>query len=275
MDFYAQHVQSFGDYMRFPHSDRVKYARNPLVEVICQLRFPRILRIEIEPPADFQEALRPEYPRLNVIQSLGVALPLGTQAPSSIGLNRAQTYEFLTRQDEWKLVLASDFLALSTTKYTQWEEFRERLVTAINVLVRCYAPSHFTRIGLRYQDVIIRSELGLQSRHWRELLQRAVVGLLAAEELSDDVVIEAQSVFACRLDHPGAIARVRHGLSRRNGSDEFGYLIDVDLFSEEATEVGDAIGKLDLFNREAGYLFRWCITEELHRAMEPRPLAVD
>jgi uncharacterized protein (TIGR04255 family) len=97
--------------------------------------------------------------------------------------------------------------------------------------------------------------------------------MLSMDVLSEDEFIDVQSLFTYRLDRTNAMARVRHGLARRQNLDELSYLIDADFFSEEPTEVGDALGKLDLFNRESGRLFRWCITEDLHRAMEPQPVA--
>ena len=49
--------------MLFAEYDRCQYARSPLVEVICQLRFPSILSIGAKGPAEFQEAVRREFPR--------------------------------------------------------------------------------------------------------------------------------------------------------------------------------------------------------------------
>lgn len=46
----------------FPETPRVIYAKNPLFEVICQLRFPAILKIDSEIPAGFQEKLRASFP---------------------------------------------------------------------------------------------------------------------------------------------------------------------------------------------------------------------
>ena len=43
----------------FSNDERVIYAKRQLVEVICQLRFPEILKIEAHEPADFQDAIRP------------------------------------------------------------------------------------------------------------------------------------------------------------------------------------------------------------------------
>ena len=39
----------------FPDTPRVVYNKNPLFEVLCQLRFPHILRIETEIPAAVPE----------------------------------------------------------------------------------------------------------------------------------------------------------------------------------------------------------------------------
>ena len=49
--------------MLFAEYARCQYARSPLVEVICQLRFPSILSIGAKEPAEFQEAVRREFPR--------------------------------------------------------------------------------------------------------------------------------------------------------------------------------------------------------------------
>src|SRR4051794_11236983 len=48
--------------MIFPESPRVRFAQNPLAEVICQLRFPTVLAIASESPTAFQERIRGAYP---------------------------------------------------------------------------------------------------------------------------------------------------------------------------------------------------------------------
>ena len=48
--------------MVFPNFERVVYKKNPLEEVICQLRFPPILRIDSGNAADFQDVIRQDYP---------------------------------------------------------------------------------------------------------------------------------------------------------------------------------------------------------------------
>lgn len=260
--------------MKFPYSPRIRYSRSPLVEVICQIRFPPILKIETGVPVDFQEAVRTNYPVLNISRSLELPLfsELQYESPSGI-LGQSMSYEFVNKEGDWKLVLASNFIALSTFNYIQWEQFKERLLTAIDILVKYYSPSYFTRIGLRYQDVIIRSEIGLDNCPWQDLLKIPILGIFAANDLPSEDFIETLSIFACRLDYADATVRVRHGLARKNQSEELGYLIDADFYTDRNTEIKDAIETLEFFKREAGCFFRWCITETLHQALEPQPIA--
>ena len=48
--------------MLFSDRPRTHYEKPLAHEVICQLRFPSILTINSVEPADFQEAIRPEFP---------------------------------------------------------------------------------------------------------------------------------------------------------------------------------------------------------------------
>lgn len=253
--------------MKFPDSPRVKYDRNPIVEVICQLRFPKILRIETETPVNFQEAVRSEYPILNISRPIEFQI---NSSPTVFG--QELSYEFTDKNGDWKLVLSSDFIALSTIKYKRWEEFRDRLGAAIDILVQNYSPAHFTRMGLRYQDIIVRSELELHDYSWRSLLNPSMLGIFTDDKLPEQDFLETLSFFACRLDYADATIRVRHGLARKNESEELGYLIDSDCYTEKLTEVKDVTNSLNLFNREIGNFFRWCISEELHQSLQPQPI---
>src|SRR5215216_5336658 len=114
--------------MPFPESKRVFYQKNPLAEVVCQLRFPPILRIDSESPAMFQERIRSEYPlyRRTVAQTQlnlpGLPQPL---LQMIAGAGNA-THEFLSGDEVWKVSLARDFLALTTSKYHDWEHFKKQ-----------------------------------------------------------------------------------------------------------------------------------------------------
>jgi uncharacterized protein (TIGR04255 family) len=59
----------------------------------------------------------------------------------------------------------------------------------------------------------------------------------------------------------------------QDSNEETAYLIDADFFSDQKIEGNEnAWTVLDQFNRSAGRLFRWSITETLHEALQPQSI---
>lgn len=249
-----------------PETPRVFYAKNPLEEVLCQLRFPAILRIDTEPPARFQERLRPAFP---VLKESGVAqadVPIPAEVIRFMGLSGGAVFNFTSQDENWTAGLSRDFLALSARKYESWELFKRQLDAPLAALLEEYRPAFFTRVGLRYRDVIRRSVLGLDGVPWSKLLKPHVAAELASG--AEDEIEQVAHQFDMRI--AGGRVRVQHGLGKDPGG-EIVYVIDADYFNSERTETGNAIRTLDNFNRIAGHLFRWCIADRLDAAMEPGP----
>lgn len=271
--------------MPFPESARVLYAHNPLVSVISQVRFPPILRIEADPPADFQDAVRASFPLLTENAGVGAALgmppELAGQVPAEIlqqlaafRLNvqpSARTFTFQSDDEDWSMALGRDSLSLTAAKYQRWEEFRDRLSIGLRALIDLYRPAFFARVGLRYQNVICRSELGLTDVPWRDLLASHIAGELTAEPIVDDVVLAARQLGA-QLPDVGGQLLLRHGLTLKESTNEVCFLIDADFYTADRTEVADVEHVLDGYNGQAGRLFRWCIQPRLHEALDPRPI---
>jgi uncharacterized protein (TIGR04255 family) len=260
--------------MLFPESRRVIYGKNPLEEVICQLRFPPILRIDTEIPAAYQERIRHEYPLFLEPQeeenSLGIPPEIAKLVGGKMPFHVGRSFNFLSADEKWKVTLTRDFLALSTLKYERWEQFKERLKVPLDALVSHYQPVFFTRIGLRYRNVIRRSALALGNVEWSALLKQTILGELADPNLSG-AIESATRDLVFKLDGHGKL-RVKHGLAPSKATSEVCYLIDSDFFTEERTGTNNAIGILDTFNQQSGRLFRWCIQDRLHEAMGPRSI---
>jgi len=269
----ALFVPRIEDPTPFPESERVIYVKNPLELVICQLRFPAILKIGSEAPVQFQEALRKKYPLFREIPPLdvGTGLPPELSAIMSklIPLPSSKAYELTSGDGAWQITLTQESLALLCKSYRRWEQFRGELQTAFELLEKIYEPPFFTRIGLRYRDVIARYPLGLKDVNWSELLS----GDLASEFHSriSDAVEGSSHQLSLRLQGDTAKVTLHHGLVNKEG--EVCYIIDSDFYTAERTGVQDAARILDYFNRQAGRLFRWCIADRLHRAMEPKPVS--
>jgi uncharacterized protein (TIGR04255 family) len=256
--------------MPFPESPRVIYGRNPLVEVICQLRFPAILAISAEPPAKFQEAIRERYPVLQIRQpnplaGLGqVSLPQELMGLLSGLPGTASTYDFASDDGNWKVTLSQASIALTATAYERWEAFKEHLQPAVEALENTYRPAFYTRIGLRYRNVIKRSRVGLDGVPWKDLLERPILGVLGTDLATDTHHQASDNIIA--LGEIGQV-RLRHGLGSEGN--EPCYVIDADFNVEKRTETRDATKALDALNQQSGRLFRWCVSERLHLAMDP------
>lgn len=260
--------------MPFPDSQRVIYENNPLEEVICQLRFPPILRISSEAPVAFQERVRGAYPILRENQGteLGANLPpeivkfMALEASLGTGTT---TYDFISADELWTVGLVRDSLSLSTRRYERWEGFKEHLMLPLNSFVEEYSPAFYTRIGLRYRDVIRRSVLGLDGVSWSDLLRPHIAGELSSPDLANAIENAVHQVVVQTGDGHSRV-RLQHGLARSKSTDETCYVIDSDFYTEKRTEPRNAIETLDYFNHLSGRLFRWCIADRLHEAMRPR-----
>ena len=187
------------------------------------------------------------------------------------GVFARRAFDFSSPDGIWKISLASEFLALTSTKYSRWEDFRKRLESITGILVDTYQIPRFERVGLRYRDLIRRSDLGVDGQPWSTLLRRELLGELVAagfEGLEQDAEGASREIVI-RLDHPSEKVRLYHGFARLRDSEEVCYLVDADFFREGQTEKGDVREVLDKFNKQAGRLFRWCIGPGLHQAMGP------
>ncbi len=260
--------------MLFPELHRVLYERNPLEEVICQLRFPAILRITAEPPARFQDAIRHQFPVFKERRDTpftGLPEELRAALPAEmLGLMPDVAFDFESEDGGLTVSLTKDFLALTARHYGRWEEFREILLGVWDACRNNYQPAYITRVGLRYRNILRRSKLGLGNTAWSHLLKPHILGVLQEGSVAEKVVSSIQDV---RLsDGEEKQVRIRHGLSKAKDADEVCYLIDSDFFAERKVPCDRAQDTLDGFHVDANRLFQWCIERGLHDALGPQVL---
>ena len=264
----------------FPDYQREIYAVNPLRVVTVQLRFPAVLRIDSQPPSEFQELIRDQYPVYQehkseplegflpqeVARALpDLAMPLRFNA-------RHLVHEFLSEDESWAVSLTRESLGLRSTAYERRETFKGHLEGPFKALAAVYGPSFVSRIGLRYENMIQKSALLLpEDTPWGQLLREPV-----ASELSDDdvsaAIRERVSRTTFQLGTVGYV-RLQHGLAMMaDESKEVVYMLDMDLFSDVRRGLNDVGHVLDQFHDEAACIFRWCIQDKLHDALRPMAL---
>jgi uncharacterized protein (TIGR04255 family) len=256
----------------FPEVDRVVYAKAPLAEVICQVRFPADLRIDTKPPADFQQQVRSSFPILaQLTQGLlpamspdvAKAMEWITPVPGP-----GSVWQFSSEDGKHTLQLVKDNLTLISHDYRRWEVFYALFDGPLRALGELYQPPFYTRVGLRYRDLIQRSKVGLDGDKWSALLAPHVLAEIAERDFEDRTEQAFRNILL-KLPEHGARVRLQHGFAEVDGSSEQTYLIDCDFFVDK-TEVENASGALNYFHDNAARFFRWCITPKLHNAMEPR-----
>ena len=268
-------LHTHNDIMPFPATEQIVFEKNTLTGVTCQLDYPPILKIAQETPSAFQEAVRDDYPLFQVnpvvrmtMQVVGGQVVSGqAAAPSATNSYIFSTPE--TPQPQRTLTLAQDSLALTTTVYTRRSELLAQLQPALDALQIVYKPAFFTRVGLRYQNLIVRSSLGLTNRSWGELLKPIFVGLAAANELAGQVSVDySQIQFQGKV---GSVV-VQHGtaITAVAGKREECYLIDVDVSTNERVNIQDATSKLRELNIDAIEFYRWCLSDTLKAVLDPR-----
>lgn len=257
----------------FSYHARCIYRINPLADVICQLRFPEILTIAANPPVEFQEAIRAEFPQF--LRRQETPAPKLTGTPGNLSLqNQPATinYQFTSADGVWRVNLTSRFISLACSKYTRWEDFAGHMDKPLAAFIQIYKPAYFERIGLRYLNFISRFDLRLEGTPFSQLISPCYLGPLMEEDVNEtsasrcSVDAEISIRGGCRVKlHAGP------GLVKRNGKQEqeVKFIFDQDLYMPGQVPVNLSAGALQILHSQANAIFRNAITDTLHKAMEP------
>ena len=263
--------------MTFPESERVIYQKNPLAEVSVELRFPPILKIDASPPADFQDKIRSTFSdygqsrdSINIppnapqaVQKIMKSLPLGGGPVNHL---------FTTGDKKQQVILTREKVALKSLAYTRWEDFNSCFDHVRKVFEEIYQPSFYSKISLKYVDVIRRSILGLNDVRWSELLTAEVGGALTSPELAQRID-SSSSEFHCSLDDPNSFLTLKTSIALAEPGREHCFVINSEFHTHSKTETANVEQVLGTFNRSAGQLFRWAIQRRLHDALQPNSVA--
>lgn len=257
----------------FSTDTRCIYQNNQLAEVICQLRFPEILTIESTIPAQFQEAIREEFPRYALRKE--APMPKLSGAPGNFQMenqNPTNNYQFVSADGVWRVNLTSKFISLACCRYTSWEDFATKLDKPLAAFIQIYRPAFFERLGLRYLNFISRNQLQLTNAAFHELIQPPYLGLLADAEVAEKST-SRNSVDADLAIRGGCHAKIHAGpgMVTRNGQSdkEIKFIFDLDLYMSGNIAVNLSAGALQTLHSQAFPIFRGAITDTLHEALQP------
>ena len=261
----------------------IQFQRNPLINVVCQVRFPPILTISEALPVKFQEELRHQYPQFKT--SIEQQFHFNFEQDKSGSLltpaidqtDTAKNYHFASADSVWAVNLTNTFLAVSTSNYSTWEEFKDRVQTIVTVFNRLYSPAFFERVGLRYINAIQRTKLGVSPDiQWTEFIHPFALGFLSDDVMRDKISgfnstteINNDSGIMTRI--VTALGQVKNSANTEQYAPEISFIIDTDSFFGKIVNVNDGLA-LDRLHQAATEAFQFIITEKLCEVMEPMPI---
>ena len=249
-----------------PSVQEVPLTRAPLVNVIAQVRFPTVMKIEDSAfVANFQESIRKDYPILRRERQLGVLIGPGGVQPQDAGT----VWRFETKDpDTWQVTLAPSFVSLSAKRYTRRSDLLARLTVVLHALERWLHPNVCDRIGVRYVDRVT----GHQLTRLGKLVRPEVLGVAGDGTLLGDVeVVHALSDTLFRLDDAsqlrGRWGRLPAGATYDPGiepSREPSWVLDLDHYTSQPEDFDLAAigGRVAEFCDRIYTFFRWAITDE-------------
>jgi uncharacterized protein (TIGR04255 family) len=244
----------------------------PLALVVAQIRFPPVLSIQTDEKllAQFQDLLRDRYPFVYVGQQIGLNVgPQGIEQQQTAG----RIYQFADADREWAVSLAVDSVALEARRYTDYEDFRRRIMSLIGAVKEVYRVAERLRLGLRYINEIRYPDASTVT-DWIPLLRYELLGLLAKGEITPFVKSSLQEL-SLNL-HNGGLT-IRHGYvpqgttvaplpgERVQDAGPF-YLLDFDAFDEQGRDLDDrTLDELfQSYNHTMFQLFRWLVQDQLY-----------
>lgn len=224
-----------------------RYKRNFLQQAVCELRFPTLMELgESRPPASLVSALRKEYPHLE----------LGNEVTLGIGVGAAganNTHIFRSAKLTWTVSLKQSAVSIETTAYTDYANMKERVLRVVEAASKIIDSDFFTRIGLRYINVIdsgtnpvdgwVNPDLvaPIRSGHFNEINEYA--GKLQV----------ATSDGGCLLQHG-----IRLKPQQRGEPVPPDYVLDIDTFRNEVT-LSETGAVLDGMHAQAFNVFDWAL----------------
>jgi hypothetical protein len=116
-------------------------------------------------------------------------------------LSPSPVYLFGDENKEGKIILTNESVALSEPSYKGWESFTKRFDLVRSTLEDVFSPVFYTRVGLRYVDVVDPLELGIdQPDSWAQYFRSEVLGLAAVGDLLGTGVKAAKTETQISLD---------------------------------------------------------------------------
>jgi uncharacterized protein (TIGR04255 family) len=256
--------------MPFELKPRIKFHKNPLIEVACQLTYVSpILGVEdMTKLVAFHALVKDKLPLFKKAKSVSLNINTDSQAVDTI---EAVMYEFSSIDEQVKVTIDAQNIACVTTNYESKEVFFGYIDDVYNALMDVgLITVPFKRVGLRYKNVIQRSLLGneIKDANWSSLLADSLTSIFNDKDFSDNIVgTQSNIVISLNDIENNAKMNVNYGLVTHAQSKEECFIIDSDFYIEGVIAYAAANGFLSEANIKSRNFFQWCIKPKLYEAL--------
>ena len=248
--------------LNFPDKPEIQLEHPPIAEVICQVKFPAILRIAKSDPVEFQERVRDRFPNYDIDQGIIINAP----APGIEGLNpvlQSRVHRFNSEQPTISITLAPDFYAVSTRDYRHWEAFFAAVGFVHKAVFEVYRPSHISRIGLRYINRLTTVNTNCETiEDIYDMLQPELTAQLRSGALSSPEEFATRTAVSDGSIRFTLSTAVMHEPAAPLKVKEPVYVLDFDCYEEGKLQYGDLDTRLVHFHGVIYSAFRWCVRDE-------------
>ena len=245
----------------------VQLPNAPLTASLVQIRFPDVHSIDkAEFIAEFQESIRDDYPLNHADHISGFEL-----MKDNVRQTTEKNWRFLDKKKQWRLSLATNFIALETSAYQSHQDFVNRIVTVVNALSETIKPSVMTRIGVRYVNRIHSSQLKELSR----FLRPEILGIFTKDDGGQ--ITQTLNQVNVKTDDGSMMSRWGYMPANETHDPDLmpqiaepSFFLDIDVFNNftevQNFEVDEIETRMKKLAKRAYGFFRWTVSNEFLRS---------
>lgn len=231
-----------------------RYKRNFLKQAVCELRFPTLMELgDPKPPVALVNALRKEYPHLELANEVTIGIGGGASGANN-------THLFRSAKLNWIVSLKQSALSIETTAYAGFPNMKDRILRVVEAASKIIDSDFFTRVGLRYINVIDSgddpTDGWVNSDLVHPLLSHQFSGV---QEYAGRMHLVADN-GGCLLQHGIRLKPLQR--DGRTATPE--YLLDIDSFRNEVF-INDVEASLDAMHAQVFDVFDWAIGDKARK----------
>lgn len=212
---------------------RLRFESNPLALVLCQVRWPNLaaFQMDFDVKAKSFGALLQGFPLFSEHEEMSLGF-----SPDGVNHSQVSIYQWSSVDRAWNVSLGPTFVTLSTTDYSNYEAFSEKLHQLLVALSEVFDLPLIERVGMRYVNVIDDSQ---QIANVDSLVRPEILGYHALS-LDESEVVLKQSLNQALFQVGEGLLQTRTGLipagevldPALGAYDSPTWVLDIDAFLE-------------------------------------------